>query len=289
MWSLLKESVGEIALRWRDVCRIFWLTLALMPLIWIVTSITQYWRISVFEQVDGYIASKFVPVAFLAFLVIVFGLGFAPAAVRWHRTLIADEIASAKLRLPDRKSWAYMLKLSIFSAAFFFVNVFAMSAWSDLIIPIIYMFEYNAVDGSFVKTVLAFMIEPQQQIPAYAVIAISKIIVTAAYVLIFARWFLSLPEKSLDTNFQGATKSWQPFAYRKFLGALILVQSVPYILEAAEKYTSDHLYDLRSFDALWLSMLTIVVNLFIALLGLTLLSVAYRRNLNTVSAGKFPN
>jgi hypothetical protein len=265
MWSLLKESVGEIALRWRDVCRIFWLTLALMPLIWIVTSITQYWRISVFEQVDGYIASKFVPVAFLAFLVIVFGLGFAPAAVRWHRTLIADEIASAKLRLPDRKSWAYMLKLSIFSAAFFFVNVFAMSAWSDLIIPIIYMFEYNAVDGSFVKTVLAFMIEPQQQIPAYAVIAISKIIVTAAYVLIFARWFLSLP------------------------GALILVQSVPYILEAAEKYTSDHLYDLRSFDALWLSMLTIVVNLFIALLGLTLLSVAYRRNLNTVSAGKFPN
>jgi hypothetical protein len=280
MWSLLKESIFEIALHWRDVFKTFWLTMVFIPVIWIFIALLQSLRPSIAEQSSGSSSSYFLIIC----LIIFFGVVLAPAAVKWHRTLIANEDATVKPVLPDRKSWIYLLLLSMFLVAFVIVNIFAKSAWGDLIIPIIGMFEYNAIKGSFAKSVLAYIIEPYKHGLAapYVEIAVGKVIGITIYVLIFARWFLSLPEKSLDIKLQGATKNWEHFAYRNFLGAMIFVQTIPFVLEAIQEYLSENLNNLWGLDTTWLSILIITINLFIALLGLTLLSVAYRRNLKNM-------
>ena len=118
----------------------------------------------------------------------------------------------------------------------------------------------------------------------FAQSAIGGLTLAAIYVMIFGSWFLSLPEKSLEPDMQGARNIWSWRESWNFKGALFVVYACPVVTEAIEYYLSVHFQSFWGDAPIWLSLPTMMISLLSALFGLTLLSITYRRNLQRFKA-----
>jgi hypothetical protein len=189
-------------------------------------------------------------------LLVVFVLTVTPGAVRWHRHVIVEDKVDWKPLLPNGLSLAYAAKLLAATFALAVIKKFIESIVNDLVMPI-----YGALLGPVAQP-------PTAQLHSI----ISAILSLLVFVLIFGTWMLHLPEGALDSTTRGARKSWPPGHKRNYLKALATFYVVPVLVTsfAAQFFPDDMLRIL----------IDVVAALICGILGLSLLSVTYRRNMN---------
>jgi hypothetical protein len=278
MWSLLRESILVLAMRWCDVIKNFWLVTILL----LISTAMVFLLVRFLYPISEH-ALSFVPLlsCLLLLVIVVWGCGVAPAAVRWHRAVVSGEEINWIPAIPSRQAWSYALRLFVFGLGFVAIRKISGSVWNDIIVPLVFLYENGSQRGVLAWTLFATDIKPMWfgNILLSARAAIGQIIVSAIYLFLLGRLLLSLPEKSLDVVFQGARKSWTQHGYRKFFGAMLLIYSVAKIFEFVNRYLAIYLINSDGLESTGLWIIAVFVEGLSTVLALTLLSVAYRRNL----------
>jgi hypothetical protein len=191
-------------------------------------------------------------------LIVIFVIVTIPSVVRWHRHIISEEEFSWWPRLPDRLSLVYVAKLMAATFVFTAIQKIASSIANDLLLP-----TYGAVIGGRELLALEWLLAP----------AFGILIAVIAFVSIFGKWMLHLPEGTLDSSSRGLQRTWPPNGKRSFLSALSVVYLIPPLLTLVqENFLSD--------DFVTTALADTAVSVICALVGLSILTVAYRRNLH---------
>ncbi len=247
MLGLLRESCCEVIRRPVALLKCFWLTVVLEC---VVFSLVLARLITPYEALVG-----------MLFVLVV---SITPGAVMWHRHVIADQKASLLPRLPDLFSLAYLFKFAVATIVFSTIKKIASSLASDVILPL-----YGLAAGG--------VLPEDPTIVGLALAVLGEVIAVLAFVLIFGRLMLWLPEGTLDLAQRGFRETWSPQGRADFLSALGLVYVAPALISAFATWISP-----EELNWLW------VVQLFSAIaatvVGLSLLTVAYRRNLQHADA-----
>jgi protein-S-isoprenylcysteine O-methyltransferase Ste14 len=90
--------------------------------------------------------------------------------------------------------------------------------------------------------------------------------------LLIAGWMLSLPEGTLEPSMRGFRKNWPDGGKVHFFGALAAVYFVPVVFFELMNWVYQD-------QTVWLISIYLGLTLVATVLGLSLLTVAYRRNL----------
>jgi hypothetical protein len=241
MWLLLRESCGEIALRPIALLQCFWPTFALYCLILALVFA------GVLAEYDALIG-----------LFVIFVLVTTPGVVRWHRHVIEDDKVSWLPRLPDQLSLAYLAKILAAFFVFTAIQKIGSSIAHDLALPI-----YGAIIGGRELHPFEWFL-----VPAFA-----TFISIIAFVSIFGKWMLHLPEGALNPSNRGLRERWPPNGRSSFKRALGFVYLVPLLTTLVQTST-------LSDDSVTTALVDTAIGLASALVGLSLLTVAYRKNID---------
>jgi positive regulator of sigma E activity len=240
MWELLRDSCGELASRPIALLKCFGLTVVL------------YW-------LAHHLFSRGVIVELEALTALVFVFVFVtvPGVVRWHRHLIADEMISWLPRPPDVLSLIYVAKLLVATFVLLVIKNIASSIANDLVMPI-----YGLIVGGREIHLFDWLLAP----------ILTILISVAVFVLLFGKWMLHLPEGTLDPTCRGARGAWPSNGKRSFLRALSLVYLIPPMMVLVqENFMSD--------DFVTTTLMNTLVGVICALVGFSILTVAYRKNM----------
>lgn len=193
---------------------------------------------------------------------VVFVLAVGPGAVRWHRHAITNESIGWIPRIPDFFSLAYVAKLVGLAFAFSVFNKIASSISNDLFYPVLGMFmdiEYRVA-------------------PIFLVSMLTILLSTLMFVLLLGTWSLQLPKGALGPNTLDVRTDWQLGEKRPFLFALTAIYLVPAFFEQAITYL---FWAYGTMQGVYVaSIASVCLNLFSATLGLVLLTVVYRQQLD---------
>jgi hypothetical protein len=252
MWGLLREAWEELVKSWLALVQCF-LIPALLGLV-----LGQALSGMDIEQLGA--EQKYYFALYISVVFIVIGLLMASGAVRWHRHVIAGEKTNWVPHLPDGKSFMYAAKLIFVIIAFGATNRIGDSIVMDLVMPIIGLFNGGAEDGIPNADLLKVMGRAASML---------------AYVFLLGPWMLRLPEGSLDPNFSGARKTWPNGGKRHYLQAFTVVSLASLAVNELQMYLGDD-----SSGALWWAL--VLASFFVSAVGLSLLTVAYRRNIKSV-------
>ncbi len=255
MWRLLKETLVEIWRHRLDVIKCFWTwpifcmaVLAIAGLL-VISMESEPERNLDFEQIFSA----------LAVVLCLFALIVSPAAIRWHQLMISGRPVSWLPARPNWSSYKYALITSVLSFAFLVFSKLSSSIWQDLFMPIVGLLtggrelsaiEYQAFDWIFAAAM------------------------PLAFAYIFGKFYLRLPEMSVDEPMRGARKAWSKRERRQFYLALLAILLLPSIISQVELAASA-----ANSAVSILQPLTLVATLLSSIMGLTLLSVVYQKNL----------
>jgi hypothetical protein len=237
--GLLRESWNEIVNRPLAMLQCFWLSIALYCL----ALVLLYAGVIAFLEM-------------IIVLLVVVILAVTPGAVRWHRHVISCEKTTWIPRLPDVLSLAYAVKVLAATLALSIVQKFASSVIEDLAMPVYFLLRGPTA----------------QPIGENSASGLALMISLFAFVLIFGSWMLHLPEGALDPSARGMRKRWPPSGLQSFLLALSVVYLAPEALFFAVPYFAPD-YTVGAI------VMSICVSVFCMSLGLSLLTVTYRKNM----------
>jgi hypothetical protein len=240
MIGLLRESWSEIANRASALLKCFWLAVFLEC---VVLALLFFGALAYLEAV--------------AVLFVVLVLVVAPGAVRWHRHVIASEKVSWTPRLPGYVSLAYAAKLLAASVVYTIIRRFLDSVVNNLALPIL-----GAALGSNAQS-------PPELITWFA----TEVLTLLAFVLTLGTWLLRLPEGALDPSARGVSRQWPAQGKSEYEHALIAVYSAPLLVVFSVSL-------LAQADRIWWNLMILASQIVSTVLGLSLLTVAYRRNLD---------
>jgi hypothetical protein len=178
----------------------------------------------------------------------------ALGAVAWHRHIILQEKTTWLPRMPDMLFFAYLGKILLLAMAFGVISKVTQSFVSDVFMPILGATTFGA---AFVGI-------------KFAPIA-SDLMTIVLFVLAFGSLMLSFPEGALDADARGAGKTWPANGRRQFLQTLIFI----YVFEIALRVAVEHL----AFVHKYVLVFYVIASHALMGLALSLLTVAYRRNL----------
>jgi hypothetical protein len=280
MRNLLQETLAELWTHKTGFLKAFWPVVVLMPAVTILGGLVYYSFFSVSNLDQPLVDGELWITILVATVVIAFGV--APSAVRWHRLVIADENVRWLPQLPSVKLWGYTLKLIAVGLGFGAFSKIFESIWSDLLMPIMGLVLGPTWSGfdlkeDFVSRVQAM---PLKVIAATGFDIVGIVSIYAVFVWVFGELILSLPEGAMDKALRGASTNWPPGGKRKFVGALLVLFAFPAVVGSIVM----NLVLMGSSGAWRFLLVGPLTDLFCCIIGVTLLSVAYRRNLETKRA-----
>jgi hypothetical protein len=286
MMSLLNESFREVINRWREVFKIFWPTAVLLPVAFLFFYLLVNPNQTYTEQNSAGDSWAYLITGILLLIGILWGCGLGPAAVIWHRAVILKEPVTSNPKFPSRKSWTYIGKLLLITLPYFFYSGFMKVAWEDLIAPLLFGGTYWFHSGTFdfYRFVDKMNSSNEEFLVLFVAPTAGKLLVCFTYVLMVSRWYLALPETCLNPEQRGARLTWPPQGYREFTLAVFSVTGLPIIIENLVEYVQGYLKAYWEYDAYLLPVIIIFISVFCSLWGLTLLSIAYKRNLDYLTA-----
>jgi hypothetical protein len=242
MWGLLKEAWDELAKSWLTFILCFWVPFLFCAVL------------------GGLIVATLPPAGTVQYSYIVFGtaicvLLFASGAVCWHRHIITGEKTTWHPRIPFMKSFVYAAKIAVVMIVLGATIKVADSIVKDVLMPVFGLLNGGSESGMPGPRVLD---------------AIIRAAGTFAFILILGPWMLSLPEGSLDFGLMGARKRWPKDGKRQYLQAVATIYLLLFALSELGQFVGDaDLFILVDF----------LISTILFAMELSLLSVAYRRNL----------
>jgi hypothetical protein len=240
MFGLLLEGLNEILSRPMALVKIFWLTVVL-------------YTASLASLLFGFVSEREVIVVLLVLLILV----ASPGAVGWHRHILADEQLRWLPRPPDLKSLIYAAKLGFVSIFVGMSQKVASSIAQDILLPI-----YGLATGGVL---------PEDPANVTLALNVTEICIRILAFLLIAGWMLSLPEGTLEPSMRGFRKKWPIGGKVDFFGALAVVYFAPVLVSELAAWPFPDQF-------IWRGVIGTGLGLIATVLGLSLLTVAYRRN-----------
>jgi uncharacterized membrane protein YidH (DUF202 family) len=280
MWGLLGETLSEVKRHFLDMLRCFWPVLIYFAVAVAMLVAWKYWLDkSRHNSLSGIFSSLAVLVVFCAFL---FSILAAPAAIQWHRLIITGQPTGWKMSRPSWPAFGYMLLISVLMFFFLILEKFFLAAWDDLLMPILGAFRHESSSNSalvWYDFIDSFGSRWFSHLMDFANPILGNMFVVLVYAIIFGGLYVRLPEMSLEPSWHGARKLWTKRERWNFLNALFLIFSISPIVSQVEHYIwliTEYEFKHNAQEPFLFSLLAGIVSMILAI---TLLSVAYKRNL----------
>lgn len=267
MLGLLNETITEMKSKPVDLFRCFWPSVALALASFLIAA-------SFSDLIRQFASESELEANILMFMAVfaggglVFAATIAPGVIRWHRFLIADQPTSWLPPVPFKSTITYTLLAGSIGFLYVAIQKVFGSLYQDLLFPVV-----GLVTGSVGLKAIPWLLDP----------SLNFLFQFADYVfgflsaILLGRLYLRLPEISLEAPLRGARKAWtkkQKWAFYLALGTIFLSA---FLMQRLDDAIWASINDIASI--LFFLPVSIVFSLFFWAAGITLLSVAYRRNL----------
>jgi hypothetical protein len=261
MWGLLKETVQEIIGKPLDMAKCFWSS-AIFAISWLtlieVMPAAEVESASI-SKIDGFV---FAVVAIAMFAL--FALTVTPGVIRWHRLLITNQPSSWLPLAPMQSTLLYTMLVALTIFLFVAISKILGSLYQDLLLPIIGLLNVGAdIPWLFVRLQNPFLF--------------GEFSMTFVAAFILGRLYMRLPEIAVEQSHKGARSNWTKSERWNFYVALGLLFLIPTVSDFALNYFWPETLEQTGYLLLLLVQIALATFCWIA--SITLMSVAYRRNL----------
>jgi hypothetical protein len=262
MRGLLAESAREIMSRPKDILRCFWPTA-----IFHAAGLALVLVLFPGEIETGRIAknNENAVAVFIAALLALFAVTIAPGVIRWHRALITSQPTHWLPLVPPLSALLYTLLVAFTFFLFVAIQKIFSSLYQDLLMPIIGLFSGGGE--------IPWIFDPQKN----AAFQFGELIMTFLAAFILGRLYMRLPEIAVEQPYKGARGTWSRSERWNFYCALGVLFLIPVVSDSIMNYLWAKTGELAGY--LVLLPVFFILSTICWIASITLLSVAYRRNL----------
>ena len=214
----------------------------------------------VLSELDGSVVA-----VLIVSLLVLFAVTIAPGVIRWHRALISNQATHWLPLVPAISAMQYTLLVALIFFLFVAISKIFGSLYQDLLMPIIGLFNGG--------TVIPWIFDPDKN----SAFQFGELVMSFVAAFILGRLYMRLPEIAVERSYKGARSTWTSSERWNFYFALGLIFLVTAVLDFVSNYWWVSIPELAIYFVLL--PVVIVLSSVIWIASITLLSIAYRRNL----------
>jgi hypothetical protein len=218
-----------------------------------------------------------------AFISMAVALSVTAPAVHWHRHLILGEPLTWRFPTLSRRSWKYAFRLAFFLIGYIFIHMSLNFVWHFSLASYLFGTPDNPYPGHsgwilFVSGSGAYL----NHFLLFFGPTLASLLFLAIFTFTLGRWILVLPGIALDEKNQYNWGAGQNVRLSSFLVTLYLFYSVPVIASDIASYLASRWKVYHGLNESWQFAVQVPLGIIAPIATLTLLSVTYLSNRNTV-------